>query len=146
MVAQLVFEILYIMVYFKNLIFILPHVLHFIILCKLLSVFYFQWYRLGDLPMLLEIELVLMIQSEIWNILITYYFSYLVLVLEAKNHMGIGRAHGPNLVLLECFGTFIKTIHGWWTYHSPLLIIFIFILVKYLFVSLCRIILDFNHC
>ena len=51
---------------FPNLIFILYMCF---ILYILLSVFYFQCYRWGDLPMLLEIELVVIIYYEICSIL-----------------------------------------------------------------------------
>ena len=46
------------------------------ILYIFLSVFYFQSYRWGDLLMLLEIKLVIIIYCEICSIL--YYFSFLI--------------------------------------------------------------------
>ena len=60
-------------VYFPNPIFTLHTCF---ILYILLSVFYFEWYRRGDLPMLLDIKLVIIIYSKICSIV--YYNFFLI--------------------------------------------------------------------
>ena len=75
------------------------------ILYIFLSVFYFQSYRWGDLLMLLEIKLVIIIYCEICSIL--YYFSFLigtvlVLLLKAKNNLAsqVSPAHSYLLLFI----------------------------------------------